>query len=62
MTNKIKIVIELEYTMTESELKMGKSDLEDYVEDMVYDDLTDLMRGDRLRTWATVESMEAVTA
>jgi hypothetical protein len=62
MTNKIKIVIELEYTMTESELKMGKSDLEDYVEDIVYDDLTDLMRGDRLRTWATVESMEAVTA
>jgi hypothetical protein len=62
MTNKIKIVIELEYTITESELKMGKSDLEDYVEDMVYDDLTDLMRGDRLRTWATVESMETVTA
>jgi hypothetical protein len=62
MTNKIKIVIELEYTITGSELKMGKSNLEDYVEDMVYDDLNDLMRGDRLRTWATVESMETVTA
>jgi hypothetical protein len=40
---------------------MGKIDMDNYVEEMVYDDLADLMRGDRLRTWATVESMETVT-
>ena len=55
----VKVVIELNYDMDSFndtlDEPMTTEDFVDYVSDeLVYDDLTDLMRGDRLKHWAEV--------
>ena len=59
MTKIVKVVIELNYDMESFndtlDEPMTTEDFVDYVSDeLVYDDLTDLMRGDRLKHWAEV--------
>jgi hypothetical protein len=54
---KIKVTIELEYVMTElRETYDNWSDLDDdeLIEEAVYTDLIDLMRGDGLESWAEI--------
>jgi hypothetical protein len=59
-----KIVIELHYdldshygdSIDHTELK--PDNIVDDLEDTVYEDLIDLMRGDRLRSWAEYEVLE----
>ena len=55
----VKVVIELNYDMesfndTLDEPMTTEEFLEYIQEELVYDDLTDLMRGDRLKHWADV--------
>ena len=57
---KLQITIVLEYDLashygTDVYLEMEAADLADDLEDTAYDDLMDLMRGDRLRFWAEVQ-------
>lgn len=59
MTKIAKVVIELNYDMesfndTLDEPMTTEEFLEYVQEELVYDDLTDLMRGDRLKHWAEV--------
>jgi hypothetical protein len=61
-----KIVIELNYDLDShygdfphDELK--PDNIVDDLEDLVYEDLIDLMRGDRLRSWAEYEIIENET-
>lgn len=59
MTKIAKVVIELNYDMesfndTLDEPMTTEEFLEYVQEELVYDDLTDLMRGDRLKHWADV--------
>jgi hypothetical protein len=59
MSNIVKVVIELNYDMESFndtlDEPMTQQEFVDYVSDeLVYDDLTDLMRGDRLKHWAEV--------
>ena len=59
MSNVVKVVIELNYDIDSFndtlDEPMSNEDFLDYVSDeLVYDDLTDLMRGDRLKHWAEV--------
>lgn len=58
MSEKIKITIELEYDLEDyyqdfNYYNLSTEDIVDDIEEMVYDDLTDLMRGDRLKFWST---------
>jgi hypothetical protein len=71
MSNIVKVVIELNYDMESFndtlDEPMTQQEFVDYVSDeLVYDDLTDLMRGDRLKHWAEItvvdEFGEAVAA
>ncbi len=71
MSNIVKVVIELNYDMESFndtlDEPMSNEEFVDYVsEELVYDDLTDLMRGDRLKSWAEItvvdEFGEAVAA
>ena len=59
MTKIVKVVIELNYDIESFndtlDEPMTEQEFVDYVSDeLVYDDLTDLMRGDRLKHWAEV--------
>ncbi len=53
----IRVVIDLEYDLPDISLEdlldTNQTSL-DTLEDLVYDDLTDLMRGDRLSSWAEI--------
>lgn len=54
---KIRVVIDLEYDLediTLDDLLDTNQTSLDTLEDLVYDDLTDLMRGDRLSSWAEI--------
>lgn len=60
MSNIAKVVIELNYDMDSFndtlDEPMSNEDFLDYVsEELAYDDLADLMRGDRLKYWADVK-------
>lgn len=55
----IRVVIDLEYNLEDISLDdLLDTNQEhmslDTLEDLVYDDLTDLMRGDRLSSWAEI--------
>lgn len=58
MGKTVKVVIELNYDVdnyTENLAPMTNEEFMEYVGDeLVYEDLTDLMRGDRLKHWAEV--------
>ena len=59
MGKTVKVVIELNYDMDSFndtlDEPMTAEDFLEYVSDeLVYEDLTDLMRGDRLKHWAEV--------
>lgn len=59
MTKIVKVVIELNYDMESFndtlDEPMTEQEFVDYVsEELVYEDLTDLMRGDRLKHWAEI--------
>lgn len=58
MKRSVKVLIELNYDAddftAEPLEKLSEADLRDLVEDRVYEDLMDLMRGDRLTYWAEV--------
>ena len=59
MSNVVKVVIELNYDMDSFndtlDEPMSVEDFVEYVSDeLVYDDLTDLMRGDRLKHWSEI--------
>ena len=59
MTKIVKVVIELNYDMESFndtlDEPMTEQEFVDYVSDeLVYEDLTDLMRGDRLKHWAEI--------
>ena len=61
-----KIVIEFNYDLDSHYGDFQHSDLKpneiiDDLEDTVYEDLIDLMRGDRLRSWADYEIIENET-
>ena len=63
MSNIVKVVIELNYDMESFndtlDEPMTQQEFVDYVSDeLVYDDLTDLMRGDRLKYWAEVSVVD----
>ena len=58
--SKVKVVIELNYdesvlldTLFPGE-EWTEEEIIEQVEEMVYEDLTDLMRGDRLKYWADI--------
>lgn len=60
MNKTIKVVIELNYdesvlldTLFAGE-ELSNKEIIEQVEEMVYEDLTDLMRGDRLKHWAEI--------
>ncbi len=59
MGKNVKVVIELNYDLDSFndtlDEPMSEEEFVDYVSDeLVYDDLTDLMRGDRLKYWADI--------
>lgn len=58
MTKIVKVVIELNYDIdsyADNLAPMTNEEFMEYVsEELVYDDLTDLMRGDRLKHWAEI--------
>jgi len=59
MTKIVKVVIELNYDMESFndtlDEPMTEQEFVDYVsEELVYDDLTELMHGDRLKHWAEI--------
>ena len=60
MNKTIKVVIELSYdesvlldTLFAGE-ELSNEEIIEQVEEMVYEDLSDLMRGDRLKHWAEI--------
>ncbi len=61
MSNKATVVITLEYdidNMMETlviDTPLSDEEIYDMVEDYTYEDLTDLMRGDRLKYWSEVK-------
>ena len=64
MTKTIKVVIELNYdesvlleTLFPDE-ELTQEEIIEQVEDMVYEDLTDLMRGDKLKHWSEITIVE----
>ena len=66
MAQKARIKIELVYDLDEfygeDKAEFGEPTLKEIhndLEDRVYEDLTDLMRGDRLRFWSEIEIEEA---
>ena len=62
MGKTVKVVIELNYDVdnyTENLAPMTNEEFMEYVGDeLVYEDLTDLMRGDRLKHWAEVSLVD----
>ena len=55
MPKKATVVITLEYDLDNPEYEtMSESEIHDDIENLVYEDLPDLMRGDRLKYWADV--------
>ena len=58
MTKIVKVVIELNYDIdnyADSLAPMTNEEFMEYVSDeLVYDDLTELMRGERLKYWAEI--------
>ena len=65
MGQKARIIIELVYDLDEfygeDKAEFGEPTLKEIhndLEDRVYEDLTDLMRGDRLRSWSEIEIEE----
>jgi hypothetical protein len=58
-----RITIELTYDLNnwyedQSEADQNPAKIHDDLENQVYEDLTDLMRGDRLRSWSEIEIEE----
>ena len=66
MAQKARITIELVYDLDnfygEDSATLGEEltpkEIHNDLEDRVYEDLTDLMRGDRLRSWSEIEIEE----
>ena len=58
MSNVVKVVIELNYDVdnyADNLAPMTNEEFMEYVSDeLVYEDLTELMRGDRLKHWAEI--------
>lgn len=56
--NSAKVVIELNYDREAFEdvrgVKLSDEEFVEEIEEMVYEDLTDLMRGDKLKYWSTI--------
>lgn len=56
MSKKIQVVIRLDYDPETFDDEVSADEFaEKYLEDYVYEDLIDLMRGDKLRYWAEIE-------
>ena len=57
---KVKITIDLVYDLAENGVTKWNTfkDITDALEDRVYDDLHDLMRGDRLYYWSDIKTIE----
>lgn len=55
MGKKATVTITLEYDLDHREYEtMSEDEIHDDIENLVYEDLPDLMRGDRLKYWADV--------
>ena len=60
MTKTIKVVIQMNYdesVLSETlfpDEELTNEEIIEQVEEMVYEDLTDLMRGDKLKHWADI--------
>lgn len=56
---KVKLTIELTYDLDQLDITDWRDfkDITDGLEDRVYEDLEDLMRGDRLYYWSNIQSI-----
>lgn len=60
MSKIIRVVIEMNYDLDaftdqdQDDAPTAEDFVENYLDDYVYEDLTDLMRGDRLSTWSEI--------
>ena len=55
MAKKATVIITLEYDLDHREYEtMDEYEIQEDIENLVYEDLPDLMRGDKLKYWAEV--------
>ena len=55
MSKKATVTIKLEYDLDHREYEsMSEDEIHEDLENLVYEDLPDLMRGDRLKYWAEI--------